>query len=153
VLPVSVAGVLLLVLAAAFWIAEAFVPSHGALAVAGAVTFVIGALMLFDPAGDAYQVSLWTALAIAGTLTLLLGIALTRVVKARRSPVEVGVMTLVGVDAVVRGDGWVQVAGERWRARSEDGSRLEPGEHVTVAAVEDGLELVVRSSHSNERAT
>ena len=52
VLPVSLAGVLLMLLAAAFFVAEAFVPTHGALAVAGAVTFVLGALMLFDPAGD-----------------------------------------------------------------------------------------------------
>ena len=78
VLPVSVAGVLLLLFAAGLFVAEAFVASHGALALAGAVTFVIGALMLFDPAGPAYQVSIWTALAIAGTLALLLGVALTR---------------------------------------------------------------------------
>ncbi len=32
------------------------------------VTFVLGALILFDPAGEAYQVSLPVALAIAGTL-------------------------------------------------------------------------------------
>ena len=78
VLPVSAAGLLLMLLSAAFFVAEAFVMSHGALTVAGAITFVIGALMLFDPAGEAYQVSIWTALAIAGTLALLLGVALTR---------------------------------------------------------------------------
>ena len=50
VLPVSVAGLLLLALSAAFFVAEAFVPTHGALAVAGGVTFVLGALILFDPA-------------------------------------------------------------------------------------------------------
>ena len=102
VLPVSAAGVLLLLLAAGFFVAEAFVVSHGALTLAGAVTFVIGSLMLFDPAGDAYQVSLWTALGIAGTLALLLGVALTRVVKARGNPVEVGVGRMVGGEAVVR---------------------------------------------------
>jgi membrane-bound serine protease (ClpP class) len=91
VLPVSVAGALLMLLSFAFFAAEAFVPSHGAITVAGAVMFVIGALMLFDPAGPAYQVSLWTAVGIAGTLALLLGLALTRVVRARRNPVEVGV--------------------------------------------------------------
>lgn len=153
VLPVSVAGVLLLLLALAFWVAEAFVPSHGALTVAGAVMFVIGALMLFDPAGDAYQVSVWTALAIAGTLALLLGVALTRVVRARRNPVEVGVGTLVGEDAVVRDAGWVTLAGELWRARSSDGSRLRPGEHVTVEDVDPELGLVVRSRNPTERAT
>ena len=51
--------------------------SHGALALAGAVTFVIGALMLFDPAGTPTRCRCWTALAIAGTLALLLGVALS----------------------------------------------------------------------------
>ena len=73
VLPVSVAGLLLLLLSFGLFVTDALVTSHGALSLAGAVTFVIGALMLFDPAGPAYQVSLWTALAIAGTLVLLLG--------------------------------------------------------------------------------
>ena len=152
VLPVSAAGLLLMALAAAFFIAEAFVPSHGALTLAGAVTFVIGALMLFDPAGEAYQVSIWVALAISGTLALLLGVALTRIVKARRNPVEVSVERMVGGEAVVRREGWVAVSGELWRARSADGEPLVPGEHVTVEAVEDGLELVVGSRHPTERA-
>jgi membrane-bound serine protease (ClpP class) len=52
VLPVSWAGLLLMLFAVGFFVAEAFVPSHGALALAGAVSFVIGALMLFDPAGE-----------------------------------------------------------------------------------------------------
>jgi membrane-bound serine protease (ClpP class) len=151
VLPVSVAGVLLLLLAVAFWVAEAFVPSHGALTVAGGVMFVIGALMLFDPAGATYQVSVWTAVAVAATLMLLLGVAVTRIVKARRNPVEVGVGTLVGEDAVVRDAGWVTLAGELWRAQSADGRRLRPGEHVTVEAVDPELGLVVRSRNPTER--
>jgi membrane-bound serine protease (ClpP class) len=152
VLPVSVAGLLMMLLAAVLFIAESFVVSHGALTLAGAVTFVIGALMLFDPAGEAYQVSLWTALGIAATLALLVGVALTRVVKARRNPVEVGVGLMVGGEAVVRRDGWVAIAGELWRARSADGAPLVPGDHVTVEAVEDDLALVVGSPHPTERA-
>ena len=151
VLPVSAAGVLLLLLAAGFFVAEAFVVSHGALTLAGSIMFVIGSLMLFDPAGDAYQVSLWTALGIAGTLALLLGVALTRVVKARRNPVEVGIGLMVGGEAVVRQDGWVAVGGELWRARSATGASLVPGDHVTVEAVEDDLALVVGSPHPTER--
>jgi membrane-bound serine protease (ClpP class) len=151
VLPVSAAGILLMLFAAALFVAEAFVVSHGALTLAGSVMFVIGSLMLFDPAGDAYQVSLWTALGIAGTLALLLGVALTRVVKARRNPVEVGIGRMVGGEAVVRQDGWVAVGGELWRARSATGAPLVPGEHVTVEAVEEDLALVVGSPHPTER--
>ena len=145
VLPVSLAGLLLMVLAAAFFVAESFVPTHGALTVAGAIMFVLGALMLFDPAGDAYQVSLPVALAIAGTLALLLGFALTRVVRAARNPVAVGTQGLVGNEGVVRRAGMVQLNGELWQARTEDGSPLLPGEHVRVERVEDDLRLVVGS--------
>ena len=145
VLPVSLAGVLLMLLAAAFFVADAFVPTHGAVTLAGAVLFVLGALMLFDPAGSAYQVSLPVALAIAGTLALLLGFALTRVVRAAHNPVAVGTQGLVGGDGVVRREGMVQVNGELWRAHTEDGSPLLPGDHVKIERVEEGLQLVVGS--------
>ncbi|MCI0635495.1 MAG: nodulation protein NfeD [Actinobacteria bacterium] len=145
VLPVSLAGLLLMVLAAAFFVAEAFVPTHGALSVAGGIMFVLGSLILFDPAGDAYQVSLPVALGIAGTLTLLLGIALSRVVRVARRPPEVGVHGLVGVEGVVRGEGLVAVMGELWRARADDEAPLVPGEHVRVVQIDEDLRLVVGS--------
>ena len=151
VLPVSLAGVLLMLLSAAFFIAEAFVMSHGALTLAGAITFVLGAIMLFDPAGEAYQVSLPVAVGIAATLALLLGIALARVLKIARSPAAVGVHGLVGHEGVVRRPEQVQVNGELWRARAADGSALVPGEHVRVEQVEDDLRLVVGSPSSPTR--
>jgi membrane-bound serine protease (ClpP class) len=145
VLPVSLAGLLLMILSAGFFVADAFLPTHGAATAAGAILFVLGALMLFDPAGEAYQVSLPVALAIAGTLTLLLGLALTRVLRARRNPVMVGPQGLVGGAAVVRRNGMVQVNGELWQAHTDDGSPLVPGDHVTIERVEEGLQLVVGS--------
>lgn len=151
VLPVSAAGALLMLLAAAFFVMDLFLPSHGALTLAGAVTFVIGSLMLFDPAGPAYQVSLTTSLSIAAVLSLLMGFALAKAVQARRRPVEVGAHVLVGAHGQVRGDTYVFVNGELWRARTRDGAPLHPGDEVVVESVEDGLELVVGSSHPAER--
>ncbi len=149
VLPVSAAGLLLMLLAAAFFVAEAFVTSHGALAVAGAVTFVIGALMLFDPAGESYQVSIQVALAIAGTLAVLFGFAFTKAAQARSRPAEVGTHRLVGEDAQVRGEDLVFVEGELWRARTADGSPLRPGERVRIESVhQNELELVVANPDS-----
>ena len=146
VLPVSAAGLLLMILAAAFFVAEAFVVSHGALSVAGGVMFVIGALLLFDPAGEAYQVSLPVALAISGTLMLLFGFALTKAAQTRRLPASVGAHRLVGEKAKVRGEHLVFVDGELWKARSADGSSLEPGQEVVVEAVDqEGLRLTVES--------
>ena len=146
VLPVSVAGLFLMLLAAFFFVAEAFIPSHGALTLAGAVTFVLGALMLFDPAGDAYQVSLPVALAIAGTLTVLLGFAIVKVVRVRRLPPAVGTSHIVGDEGVVRRNGMVFVNGELWRAHTADDTPLVPGERVRVEGVEEGLRLLVGST-------
>jgi len=146
VLPISAAGLLLMLLAAGFFIAEAFIVSHGALAVAGAVMFVIGALMLFDPAGDAYQVSMPVAVAIAGTLALIFGLALTKAAQVRRAPVAVGSHRLVGETAAVRNENLVFVDGELWHARSADGEPLTPGTSVAIEGVEpQTLELVVGS--------
>jgi membrane-bound serine protease (ClpP class) len=151
VLPVSLAGLFLMLLAAFFFVAEAFIPSHGALTLAGAVTFVLGALMLFDPAGDAYQVSLPVALAIAGTLTVLLGFAIVKVVRVRRLPPAVGASNIVGDEGVVRRNGMVFVNGELWRAHTSDGAPLMPGDRVRVEGVEEGLRLLVGSTrHSTE---
>jgi membrane-bound serine protease (ClpP class) len=145
VLPVSLAGLFLMLLAAGFFVAEAFVPSHGALTVAGGIMFVLGSIMLFDPAGEAYQVSLPVAIGIAGTLMLLLGLAFTRVIRVARQPPAVGAEGLVGAEGVVRRDGLVFMNGELWRAAAADGSPLVPGEHVRVEQVDDDLRLVVGS--------
>jgi membrane-bound serine protease (ClpP class) len=151
VLPISWAGVLLMLLAAGFLVAELFIPSHGALTLAGAVSFVLGALMLFNPAGEAYQVSLPVALAVAATMALFMAVVVAKLVQIRRKPVEVGVHSLVGTTGVARRDGFVFANGELWRARSADGELLEPGERVVVEAV-DGLVLEVRAARDAERA-
>jgi membrane-bound serine protease (ClpP class) len=147
VLPVSWAGILLMLLAAAFFAAEPFVTSHGALALAGAASFVVGALLLFDPAGPAYQVSLPVALTIAGTFVLLFGIAMTKVVQARRRIPVTGQEELLGEVGVVRRaldpDGLVFVHGEIWRAHTDEGP-LAAGERVRVEGVGEGLVLRVR---------
>ena len=146
VLPVSWAGLLLMILALAFFVAEAFVVSHGALALAGGVSFVIGSLLLFDPAGEEYQVSVWVALAVAGTLALIMGVALTKIVQARKAPTKTGREELLDEIGVVRHrldpDGAVFIHGELWRAHTENGP-LEAGEHVCVDSIGEGLVLEV----------
>jgi membrane-bound serine protease (ClpP class) len=153
VLPVSAAGLLLMLFAAALFVAEAFVVSHGALTLAGAASFVFGSLLLFDPAGPAYQVSIEVAVAIAATVGLFMALAIGKAVQVRQRPVEVGAHTLVGTTGIVRRDGLVFAAGELWHARAPAGESLDPGDEVAIDAV-DGLTLDVRpvGSHSVEAA-
>jgi membrane-bound serine protease (ClpP class) len=125
--------------------------SHGALALAGAACFVIGSLMLFDPAGPGYQVSIWVALAIAGTFVLLFVFALTKIVQSRRKRPVTGQEDLVGQIGVVRKSldpaGLVFVHGELWQARS-DSERIEAGEDVIVESIDDALVIHVRRAEA-----
>ena len=151
VLPISAAGVLLMLLAFAFFAAEAFVPTHGAITLAGGVCFVVGALLLFEPAGDTYKVSLPAVLAIAGTLVALMGFVAFKIVQVRRAPVVTGSSELLGYVGVVREaldpEGIVFVRGELWRGRT-DGEPLEPGTPVRIERIADDLTLEVERAET-----
>jgi membrane-bound serine protease (ClpP class) len=145
VLPISAAGLLLMLLAFAFFAAEAFIPSHGALTLAGAVCFVLGSLLLFDPAGESYEVSLAVVLAIAATLAVLMGFVAMKIVQTRKVAPVTGQDEMVGSVGVVRKSldplGQVFVHGELWQAQSE-GQPIPAGSQVRVESV-DGLTLRV----------
>jgi membrane-bound serine protease (ClpP class) len=147
VLPFSWAGILLMLVALGFFVAEAFVASHGALAAAGAAAFVFGALLLFDPAGETYQVSLGVAIAVAAVLFAFVVFAVAKALAARRRPASTGREELVGelghVREALSPEGLVFVHGEIWRARASDGGSLPAGTPVRVRALGDGLVLEV----------
>jgi membrane-bound serine protease (ClpP class) len=153
VLPISAAGLLLMLLAFAFFAAEAFVPSHGALTVAGAVCFVLGAMLLFDPAGETYEVSLPAVLAIAGTLAAVMALVAFKIVQVRKAPIVTGDSEMLGQIAVVRQrldpTGLVFVHGELWQARSS-GEPIEPGTPVRIERIDDDLVLEVAPAQEPE---
>jgi membrane-bound serine protease (ClpP class) len=146
VLPISAAGLLLMLLAFAFFAAEAFVPTHGAITVAGAVCFVLGALLLFEPAGETYEVSLPAVIAIAATLAGLMALVALKIVQVRKAPVVTGSSELLGQVGVVRETlgptGLVFVRGELWKARSTSGP-IEAGTPVRIDRIDDDLVLEV----------
>lgn len=156
VLPFSWAGLLLLLVALGFFIAEAFVVSHGALAVAGAVAFVFGALLLFRPAGAEYETSLWVALGIAVVLLLFFGFVVAKAVASRKARPRTGSSELIGQVAVVRSEldpeGYVFLHGELWRARGADGERIPAGASVRVEVVGEDLVLGVQPVNEPEPA-
>jgi membrane-bound serine protease (ClpP class) len=111
--------------------------------VAGAVCFVLGGLLLFEPSGGVYEVSLPLLIGTAVTLAGLMALVVVKIVQVRESPVAVGPNTVVGTSGVVRNEGMVFVNGELWRARTESGEPLRQGDEVEIERM-DGLELVVR---------
>ena len=143
VLPISWAGLALILLGVALLVVDAHVTSHGALTLSGLVSLAVGMVMLFHNAPTPYD---GVSIPLVVTITVALGafwaFALTKAVQVRRRPVAVGPLRIVGADGGVRTPGQVFVEGELWRARREDGRALVPGERVRVKDVE-GLELRV----------
>ena len=146
-LPVTAAGVLLLALAMALFIAEAHFNSHGVLGFGGVVSLILSGLLLFNTnegAGVSVPVVVTAGLVMGGFFALLV----QRAVAARRLPVQTGHEELVGAVAEVRvppaPEGQVFTNGALWRARLSDGDGpLRAGDRVRVESV-DGLTLLVR---------
>jgi membrane-bound serine protease (ClpP class) len=147
-LPVTAAGVVLLLVAMALFAAEVKVASHGILGLGGVVALVAAGLLLFDTDSEAFSASV----PVAGAAGALLGgftlFAVSKGMAARRAPVLAGSEELVGARGTVRVPldpvGQVFVHGALWRARpAGSGGRLERGAKVTVESVE-GLTLDVR---------
>jgi len=144
ILPVNYAGLALLSLGLIFMLAEAFVPSFGALGIGGVIGFVIGSIILFDQGQAGYAVSLPLILALAllsaGFFLFIVGAA----VKARRRPVVSGREELPGARGEALDDfsdrGRIRIHGEIWQAETR--VPLKRGDRVRVSAVE-GLVLHV----------
>ena len=157
-LPVTAAGVALLVLGIGLIIAEAHLPTHGILGFAGIVALAVSGLILFDTDSEGFEISAPLVIGVAVGFGLLLVIAVGKVVEARKAPVRTGHEELVGAEGDVRVPidpiGQIFVYGALWRAEPADGADggpIPPGVRVRVESV-DGLTLKVRPLTGNEKA-
>jgi membrane-bound serine protease (ClpP class) len=136
VMPISYAGLALMMLGMVMMIAEAFIPSFGALGIGGLVAFVIGSVMLIDTDLPGYGIS-WALIVpvavISGLFSFFVaGMAL----KARARPVVTGSEEMIGASGEILDDieheGWAHIHSERWRVRSS--VPLRRGSRVRVRA-------------------
>jgi membrane-bound serine protease (ClpP class) len=145
VLPISYAGLGLILLGIALMTAEAFAPSFGILGIGGIVAFVVGSVMLMDTQLPGYQIAMPIIAAFAAFSVAVLVFVLGLIMRARRSAVVTGLDHLFGALAVVesvRGDvAWVRLDGELWEVACDQ--PLSQDDTVTVDAI-DGLTLQVR---------
>lgn len=145
IVPVNLTGLLLILLGLGLVILELKVPSFGALGIGGAVSLLIGSLMVTREV-PGVQVSLGLIVPVVLVLSagmLLLG---RMALRAQRQPAVMGVHTLIGRQAQARSalgpdvPGLVDVHGELWRANCA--VPTDPGARVRITQV-DGLTLTV----------
>jgi membrane-bound serine protease (ClpP class) len=137
---------LLILLALAFFILEAKMPSHGVLALGGVVSMFLGAIFLIRSPLTSGGVSVGVALAATLPFALLTVFLMRLVLRSRKWKSATGKEELIGAHGVALAqltagaEGMVRVHGELWQAESS--RPVNEGEAVRVLRVE-GLKLYV----------
>lgn len=141
-------GASLIALGLGLLLAEAFVPSFGALGVGGAVAVAVGSFLLYDPSVSGAVLPLWLIIITSGVLALLmigLGLFVIRNRVHGKAIPEKAILDRVGevvsLEAPSLRRGMVFIDGENWRFVSE--KDLKPGDRVRVLD-QDGLTLKVK---------
>ncbi len=149
VLPVNWFGFLFLAVAFILFVLEVKAMTHGALAATGALSFVVGSLVLFNsletpgfPKVSVPLVIITGILLAAGVITIL-----SFAWRAMRQPVRTGMNAHIGqhgyVITTLNPRGTVQTSGELWSAIAEDNARILEGSEVIVTGYK-GINLLVK---------
>jgi membrane-bound serine protease (ClpP class) len=147
VLPVSYAGVLLILFGLALLILEVKVASFGLLAIGGIVSLLFGSMMLIDSPLPELQVGLRLILPITFGIACVILFLVRLGVQAQRNPPVTGTAGMIeevgyALTPIEAGRiGRVRTHGEIWNATADE--RIEAGAAVRVTGV-NGLVLRVR---------
>jgi membrane-bound serine protease (ClpP class) len=151
ILPVNLFGLVFMVVAFVLFILDIKAPTHGALTAAGTISFIVGALVLFNsirlPGYPTVSIPL-----VIGTGVLLGGFFFAIVsvgILAQKKPLVAGTKILVGKTGYavneINPEGEAQVAGERWSAVLESNSPFIPAGGRLIVTGVDGLHLRVKA--------
>ena len=150
IMPISYAGLALMILGIILMISEAFVPSFGALGLGGLIAFVIGSVMLIDTDVPGYGVPWLLIVPVALTSGLFSFFVVGMAIKARARPVVTGAEGMIGARGEILEDmehvGWARVHSEQWQVRSS--VPLKRGSLVRVRS-RDNLTLEVEPQKEN----
>lgn len=151
-MPINIAGFLLIGLAVMLFVAEAFTPAFGILIGAGAVSFFLGALMLFQDLPEEIQLSLYWLIPATLLTAAFFAWIVTYGIKTLFKPPVTGLESTIGKFAEVSDEifpdqqGRVFFDGEYWTAESE--SHLKEGDRAEIIEY-IGLRVRVKPASPN----
>ncbi len=153
-LPFNWAGIILLLAGVAVMILDLLVGGIGILSLFGTAALILGGLIVYRaPGGELLNVSMGVVGGAILALTVFFLIAASAVWRSMRRHIESGSEGLVGMVIQTRSildpEGMVLCHGELWRARVENGVRVDKNESVQIVRV-DGLVLVVEPVRPQE---
>jgi membrane-bound serine protease (ClpP class) len=147
VLPVSYAGVMLMLLGFTLLVLEVKIVSHGLLAIGGIISLLFGSLMLIDSPLPEMQIGLRVILPVTVALSGIILFLVRLGLKAQQQPAVTGesgmLQTLGQALSTIEpgGVGRVATRGEIWTATSPE--TIHAGDRVVITAIQ-GLLLTVK---------
>ena len=146
-IPTNFAGLALIIVALALFIAEAFVPSFGLLTVGGVVSMLLGSIFLIDSPFELMQVSYAVIFPVVAATAFIAVFLVTLAVRSQRTRTSTGLESMVGQIAVAKTDiqpqGKVFIVGELWNATSDE--PITAGDEVEIISGE-GMLLKVKKA-------
>lgn len=151
ILPINLAGLALIGLAAVLFVVDIYAPTHGILTIGGVISFFLGALMLFNRGEEGFRLSLVYIIPATLITALFFLFVAGAGLRAQRLPVRTGRESMLGktAPALTRIDGnngKLFVEGELWNAVSD--TPINPDQPVEIVAI-DGLTLKVKPKTSS----
>ena len=152
VLPVNIAGLILILLGLVFFTIDVYTAGLGIWTVGGALALLAGSILLFGGVASAVAVSGWVIGLVVGGSVLFFGFAMTVALRARRRAAVTGSEGMIGLSGEARSDlspeGQAWVKGALWKARAMNGP-IPKGSRVRVRRI-DGLLLLVQAEEEKE---
>lgn len=149
ILPINIAGIVLIVLAVILFIVDIKTPTHGILSAGGIISFFLGSFILFDASRAVIQVSLAVIITATVVTTLFFAFAIGAGIRAQWRKVVTGAEGMAGKIGEARSDldpkGKIFFEGTLWNAISS--APIHIGEPVRVICLE-GLILHVEPVHT-----
>ena len=144
-LPISFAGLALILFALILFIAEIKVVSHGLLTVGGVISLFLGSLMLIESPAEYMKISLSVIIPAVLVSGGFFAFAITMAVKARLTKPTTGKEGILGemgiATTAIAPEGKISIHGEFWNAMSDQ--TIEKGERVQVIGMTN-LKLKVK---------
>ncbi len=144
-LPINYVGLGLIFMGIAFMVAEAFLPSFGALGLGGIIAFAVGSVMLMDADIPGYGIPWTLILTMVIANGLFFFVVICMAIRARQQKIVSGREALMDKVGIINGDfdteGWIRIDGENWHCKSTE--PLKKGQSAQIID-QEGLTLLVK---------
>ncbi len=142
VLPVSIAGMLFIVLGILLIIMEFKIISYGFLTLGGLFSMVIGSLMLFKSDLPGFNLSFSSIIFSALLFGIVFAVVIYFIVQSQKEKIHTGKESFMGkkAEAVMdfeNGKGKVFFNGEYWDAECDENCNVKKGDKVLITGVEE----------------